>query len=59
MIHLARVAEFVDEHIIDELMREFHKGNVETNGSCAAAASPPAAAVTESYALVDESVGGR
>ena len=53
------MAEFVDEYVIDEFMGELHEGNVEADSPSATAASPPAAAVTESYALVDESVGGR
>ena len=52
MVHVAGVAELVDQDIINQLIGEFHERNIKANCTCAAAAPPSSARMAEADALV-------
>lgn len=49
---MSRVAKLVYEYVIDEFIREFHQGDIETDCACTTATSPSSACVTEANSLV-------
>ena len=52
------VAEFVYEHVINEVVWQLHESDVETNGAGTAAATPSTAGVAKANALVMKTVFG-
>ncbi len=41
MVHLPCVAQFVDEHVVDELERQRHQRDIQADGAARATAPPP------------------
>ena len=56
MIKLYRVAQFMQQHIVDEVLRKQLQVDAETNVPPVVAAAPTAVAVAKGYASVSESM---
>ena len=56
MVHLSCVSKFVDENIVDQLKRELHQGDIETDSSIGAATPPSAPRMRETDLAIAKSI---
>lgn len=54
---MTSMTELMDEHVVSDLHREIHQGNVEADDSLATTTTPAAFCVAVAYALVVKAIG--